>query len=1324
MNHVTIGSVDFPGFLGTLFVGLLLGLCGTAGAVQTDAHGLVAVPAAKAVAIDGKLDDWDMSGASLMCYDVESLRDVYSATVSMMYDAENLYVALHWKDPTPMGNSHDPRYQANKGWAGDCVQLRLKTDRITHVTAWYYALGQEPAMGLDYGKSLTEPFDGGSKNLLRTDGWKLQEGVEMAFLKDADSKGYVQEIKLPWKLITLSGKAPAGGKFACGVELLWGEADWPVHRYADNLSEGTSSREFFWSAHTSWGPVILSPQGKVTLPEPSWAKALVEQQSQGPVEIAYDLPKDAKVTLAINDPAGKRIRNLVAAQARTKGKNIEHWDGLDDNGKAVAPGQYAYSAIYHDGIHLKYVMSFANPGNPSWGTSDGRGAFYADHTAPHAVATAGESVALACPMGEGGQYLIGCDLTGQRLWGLANRVAFDGGHVSLATDGKTLWVASEGKTAIIYRVDMATGRYAPWQRIGKDAQGNEFRVLDLPATERPGSGAEPDTLEPAKQAITMKANLQAIALHGGELAVCLAKENKVRLLDAETGDVRKDLPVPAPRSVAYAADGTMFVLSQGTLLRLGADGQFKPFSTQAFPEGQGVTLDKDGNVYLSVRGSQQNVKVFGPDGTLVREIGRSGGRPTHGVYDPSAMRDPGQIAVDSQGRLWVTEETMNPKRVSLWSASDGKLLKELVGTTTYSAAGSINPLDPTMAFSDDTVYKIDLGTGAWQAVYSMGGSGNAADILSAGGSLSVGVLAGRADSHTRVVKGKDATYVFSTSTARGATETYCMMLKDGVWRSASHTGVVVRKNEAEWAKYMNPLFEGHDGQAFVWSDQNGDGMVQAEELSFADLVVDGKRTTLRSYYWGQLPDVDGTIIYMAKDTQALLKFPISGFTACGAPRYDIAHPQIVKLDQPVLGGGNGEGMLMGGSNGRVYVNQDPLIMVEASGHVVGGYPNKHTSVHGSHTAGAARAGYLIGPSMILGTADMGGEIGEVFDTNGNLGENYLFTADGLWITSLFKDVRGGFDTPDKAVRGMPMDLTTAGGESFGGNFVRTPDGRVYLTIGGTDARVIEVTGLDTIKRLGGSFAYTGQQHEQAQKYVQEQAAKAMVPKVYSIEQASAPVAIDGKAAKWADLLDDARPAMEIQQDPQHRFGRAQLRYDAQYLYVGYRVMASSDHMRNVGQNDQLMFKTGDCVDLMLASPSGKTGDRHLRLLMTIADQKPVVVMYEQGVAGTPAEARVPFSSPWRTMYFDRVTRPQGVKLASGAMQGGYFVEAAIPWTVLGITPGPGLKLNGDVGILFADSGGTTTVSRQYWSNKATGLVNDIPGEAELAPRLWGELNLK
>jgi hypothetical protein len=154
------------------------------------------------------------------------------------------------------------------------------------------------------------------------------------------------------------------------------------------------------------------------------------------------------------------------------------------------------------------------------------------------------------------------------------------------------------------------------------------------------------------------------------------------------------------------------------------------------------------------------------------------------------------------------------------------------------------------------------------------------------------------------------------------------------------------------------------------------------------------------------------------------------------------------------------------------------------------------------------------------------------------------------------------------------------------------------------------------------------------------------------------------------------------------------------------------------------------VDLMLLSPAGPAagtrgaGGSPLRLLLTVARGRPTAILYQKSVPGTPQAERVPFSSPWRTITFDRVRPAPAVRLATGPIAGGAFLEAAIPWRLLGVQPRPGLKLRGDVGALFADSGGTTTVSRQYWSNRATGLVNDIPGEAELTPALWGTLVLQ
>jgi hypothetical protein len=1272
-----------------LTLAALLGTPAVALAGQTDNHGIHAVPAPGAVAIDGKLDDWDLSGQVLQCYDLEALRDVYSAQIAMMYDANAFYVAIHWKDPVPMGNCHDPRYQASKAWAGDCVQLRIKTDRICHVDAWYYAAGKEPALHIEYGKSLDDPFGGGDRVLMRADGWKLTDGAEMAFLKDADGRGYVQEIKLPWALITKDKKFGPGEQFSCGIELLWGETDWPLHRYADNLASDATSREFFWTAHRAWGPVFLEAKGNLNLPPPAYMKALEADAPEGPVAVAYEIPRDARVTIAIDDAGGKRVRNLVPALPRKAGKNAEKWDGLDDNGKPVPPGEYTFKGLHHGGIHANWLMSFGSPGNPTWQTPDGKGAFYGDHSAPRAAAAAGNCVALACPMGEAGKHLIGCDLTGQRLWGLADREFGRNRHISLATDGKLFWVANESPAkSFIYRVEAATGKYAPWERMERDANGKEYKLLELSVSE------------------THDGNLTAIAFRNDTLAVCLARENVIKLLDAQKGDVKGELKVEEPKSVAFDADDSLIVLSKGRLLRVPLKGEAKPFAAETFEAGYGVAADAQRNVYLSVRGADQNVKVFSPDGKLVREIGKRGGRPANGPYDENAMRNPGQPAVDSQGRLWIPEETFNPKRTSVWSA-DGKLVKDFIGTTGYAGAGSINPDDPTMAFSENTVFQIDIDAGTWKPVWSLGSSGDPNDLFPP-----------QADSHTRVLTRDGATYVYSTDSARGANEVHCIVLKDGKWRSAAHTGVVATKKERvdQWAKYKHPFFEGRDGQAYAWADKNGDGLVQPDELAFAPLAADGKSSGIRNYYWGQLPQTDGTIAYLSSTSPGFLLFPIQSFTACGAPVYDIAHPRAVPLNADLFSGG-GEGMLMGGSQGRVYLNRSPLSAVDASGKTLGTYPSRHVSVHGSHTAKAARPGYLIGPSMILGTADFGGEIGEVFYLNGNLGENYIFTSDVLWVQALFKDTRGWFETPERAVRGMSFDATTAGGESFGGNFIRAKNGKCYLVNGGTDARIIEITGLDTIKRFSGRFTYTPEQFAAAQKLMEERAAKALAAQTFTIAKAAAAPTIDGKPNDWPALMDENKPALDIREDQHKRYGRVLASYDAANLYVAWRVFAPG-RMRNAGQDYRLLFKTGDCVDLMLGSGGG------LRLLVSTMGNAPTAVLYEKKADGVAEKDRAPFASPWRTIYFDRVTQPGDVKVAAAPCNSGYLVEAQIPWARLGVKPASGAKLKGDFGILFADAGGSTTIARQYWSNKATGLVNDVPGEADLTPNLWGEFVLE
>jgi lysophospholipase L1-like esterase len=241
-------------------------------ATETETRGVHAVPCPRAVVIDGQLDDWDLSGQYLQCYDLEAWKDVCQGRVAFMYDANNLYISVQWLDPIPLGNSHDPRKDAGNAWKGSCLQLRVKTDCIVHVTAWYYSPSKEGAISLTYGKDLTNPFGGENKLLLPVDGTLLSENTEMAFLEGADKKSYVQEIRIPWKLLTRDWRPAAGQEFRCGVELLWGDGDWVALRCADNLDAAATTRADFFTTVNAWGKVWLEKEGKLHLPAPAWGK--------------------------------------------------------------------------------------------------------------------------------------------------------------------------------------------------------------------------------------------------------------------------------------------------------------------------------------------------------------------------------------------------------------------------------------------------------------------------------------------------------------------------------------------------------------------------------------------------------------------------------------------------------------------------------------------------------------------------------------------------------------------------------------------------------------------------------------------------------------------------------------------------------------------------------------------------------------------------------------------------------------------------------------------------------------------------------------------
>ena len=196
------------------------------------------------------------------------------------------------------------------------------------------------------------------------------------------------------------------------------------------------------------------------VPEPE-----LPSDPQPPFHVAYELPEDGILTLAINDSAGRRVRNLVTRAAQLKGSGNAPWDLKDDEGNFVSPGSYRWTALACPELRLRYETTlYPNipahaPGNSPWlNGPDGSGGWLADHTPPVGVCAAGDRVYLSAPCAESGVSLIECDLEGRKLWGHNSFAAWTGPRL-LASDGKQVFAAAQilnTTSDCVWTVDMAT----------------------------------------------------------------------------------------------------------------------------------------------------------------------------------------------------------------------------------------------------------------------------------------------------------------------------------------------------------------------------------------------------------------------------------------------------------------------------------------------------------------------------------------------------------------------------------------------------------------------------------------------------------------------------------------------------------------------------------------------------------------------------------------------------------------------------------------------------------------------------------------------------
>ncbi len=1260
-----------------------------ASATETENLGIRVLPAPAKVVVDGKADDWDLSGGVFACGDVENMRDKLACWFHMMYDADNLYLLARWLDETPMNNPGSSR--GDYGFAGDCLQVRIITsadtpnERCTHITAWLDRDGID-VVDMAYGRKFNE---GGLKDA-------QAQGAAQEFAKNPDGKGYVKEIAIPWKLLCKEGvPAPkANDKVVVTLEPNFcTEARFRI-TIKDIFKPGVvPDRVFTFMGSQCWGTGTLEPRGRVAprpvrladgrefktsmekgLPVIDWTGLIRVRELQGFAEITFRMPEDGYISLNIRDKDGYVVRQLLNCEFRTKGRHTVKWDGLTTPnwrrpGDPVPAGSYTWDALWHKGIGLRLVGWAHNAGSAPWDGPSGKTNWGGDHGVPFACDADNEKVFLGWSGAEAGKALVACDTDGNVQWRLS-RGGMSGAEL-VTVDGGTVYAMNWD--GLLFRADAKTGGFTDWA-------GSGSTDLDV----RPLLGVELDKKE------------RANCLHArdGRLYVGFQKRDTILVLDGKTGALVKKLAVPAPvdiEAVGGVSPPRVFAISGWkTVLAVNVEsGEAKPF-IEGLQGANALALDPKGHLFVAVGDPDNQVLVYSPDGKLLKAIGRKGGRALLGPWQPDGMRFAKCLTVDARGQLWAMEADDKPKRVSVWNTETGQLVRELFGPTAYGAlGGAINPLDPYVMVGHSCEWQLDPKTGRDKClgVITRDGTSNARFAIGANKRLYLALAAnwmgniGPLKIYERL---GDAHYRLRTVIYYAD--------KDG-----AEIPLTAHGKKANAAMTM------------VWADANGDGERQPDECTGAPGEMH-----FSGWYMNLTPD----LTLYSGDKQ----FKVTGFTPCGAPKYDLANP--TKMPLAGLGSADGSLVLKGGDYGQDMTWFQCADI--AKGKEIWRYPDNFNGVHGSHRAVPPQVGMIRGSFGPCGAAKLPGPVGNIWVIPTNVGEWHILTGEGFYLTTLFQGDPMKMAFPEAAVPGAILDNVPPGmgGEDFGGSIAATPDGQLYLQAGKTGFWNIRVVGLETVKRLRGDRirireADIAQARTLRERYLQE----AVGTRRLTIRKAT--------PTFTGDFTNDTKgwevAAYKKQDDAAVRTAAA---WDDTNLYLVWDVKDATPWV-NGAEAPEFLYASGDTVDFQLGTDPEADPKRaeavlgDLRLSIGPFKGAPTAVLYRpKSAEKAPKKFYSGVIRDGYTVESVTVLKDAVITATIHRDKKGYTVQAAIPLAVLGIKRTDGLTLRGDFGVTHGDASGKDTALRTHWSNQATGIVNDEVFELKLEPRNWGELTFK
>jgi hypothetical protein len=1062
----------------------------------------------------------------------------------------------------------------------------------------------------------------------------------------------------------------------------------------------------------------------------------------GAVAVPVEMPRDGEMTLALYSPEGRLVRILGQCLPLRAGLYEARWDGMDLWGAMVPAGTaLTVKTFTGPGLKARYEFTVGHANTTPWltkpvgeGMAMRTGGWMGDHSPPQSVVAVGEKLFFGCTVAEHGHALIATDLEGNKLWG-TNGLDGWGGPSRMACDGK--YVYCDAKERDLWRVDV-------------------------------------QTFEKKRIAQTGEAKVAGIAARGGQVFVILSQDGNTSIpIFTPDGGHGGSLMLPGVKvlsGIAADADGTLHVLADNRLAKV-KESKLAPTPTLEVlnekdlrkPVSLCVTADRIlvGDDGLSA------VLVLDKQGKLLHRLGNKGPRKA-GPWDPTVIQRPAGVALDKNGKVWVAEALYVPKRLARFHV-DGTCEKEFFGPAEYGGGGYLDS-NLKRFYYRSMEYALDFEKGRWTLLNLNDHIANPFTPAPQAGGFTYTTIG-------RPIYHKGHRYlVANPERSDGAVIT---LLDDGMatWRPCAvlkscldtHTNRRTRERtytlsvflgKPHWNGYWQRKMDAGElkDKAFLWSDHNGDGLPQVEEVEQVDFKPYGgdpfgapffgswvgpslEVWTRRSRIAPRSITDKGVPIYRAADLAVFDHAKLApvyrrsftvrlGSSANAKPDYGAT--SIIAADGSLV------------LEGQPYLVAPDLTL---KGGPLAGYVPPAPRTPATKGAPASRPAspsavptdfvppifgkIMDQPLHYVGTAMTRSPAGEVAMLNGNNGRWFIMSVqDRVLLGEIFTGESGSWSTDLAPRRGEDVTGRKQDWECFFGHFTRADNGRYYVVAGHTFHAISRVENLDDfqvarsrIRVPADSIAANTRLREvlRNQQAALDGAREVKKLVLGPLARRAAAFQLDGDLAEWGDRLQPIGDA-----DLNLAFDAA---WGADGLYLAYR---GKSYTGNASEDLNLLFQTGFSLDVQYRSnTNAKTkdvavGDR--RIVFAQHKGKWVAVLYDYLDPATPPGKHVEFSSPLITTRVARVTPIEDAKVAvkrgDPCTVANWSAEAFVPWRSLGLPPDARGPVRMDFGILTPDSGGVRVEKRTYWSNRATDMVADLGMEAQINPGAWGEVTFE